>query len=356
LLEALKAEKSANRDKEAILRNHAHYNQIITRKEDKKKAAAAALPTSKQAAEASATVPGGKKSSKKGQAANGTANSAVPQSGKNVISSTSKSAGTTAPAANAATPSKPAKGPKPPRAPPPSKATGEGKAQQGSKNGEESSRAPVAQISIAGQPAPSTEGAAPASAPPRRSRPVIGLASRQFEAALSGVAGLANAATERKKREKEREAQAAVASATPAGSSATSSQVPVDVTATFARIDGSDNEKSNPLTPVPPTSPRKKTRRGTRRGGHHADADTEGAGTQVKVPSILQRADAPPAIFQKDGPVITNSVLPSPAILTASSSVNAAANNTRGGGRRGRGGGGRGGVGRGGAPSAPRGG
>ncbi|KAJ8700820.1 hypothetical protein PTI98_003810 [Pleurotus ostreatus] len=41
LLEALKAEKSAAKDREAILRNHAHYKEIASRKEDAKKKAAA---------------------------------------------------------------------------------------------------------------------------------------------------------------------------------------------------------------------------------------------------------------------------------------------------------------------------
>ncbi|CAA7266188.1 unnamed protein product [Cyclocybe aegerita] len=71
LLEALKAEKSANKDKEAILRNHAHYNQIMvpsSRKEEKKKASgppASSRPVETPASTASNVQP--KKSGKKGQ-------------------------------------------------------------------------------------------------------------------------------------------------------------------------------------------------------------------------------------------------------------------------------------------------
>ncbi|KIP09958.1 hypothetical protein PHLGIDRAFT_85906, partial [Phlebiopsis gigantea 11061_1 CR5-6] len=55
LLEALKAEKSAQRDREAILRNHAHYKEIATsskaaKKEEAKHRAAANAPQAQKAA------------------------------------------------------------------------------------------------------------------------------------------------------------------------------------------------------------------------------------------------------------------------------------------------------------------
>ena len=61
LLDALKAEKSAQRDKEAIQRNHAHYKDAAhasKKDESKKKAAAAAGFTSevKQSGESAAPL------------------------------------------------------------------------------------------------------------------------------------------------------------------------------------------------------------------------------------------------------------------------------------------------------------
>ncbi|KAF9551714.1 hypothetical protein CPC08DRAFT_699055 [Agrocybe pediades] len=349
LLEALKAEKS----RESIMRAHAHYNQNYNRILKKN---APPPPTPKQAVE---TPSNGKKSAKKGQAPNGVPASPTRQNGKEGAPSTSKGSANAPPSANSATQSKPTKAAKPPRAPAPSKGANEAKT---NKNAEETSRT-TAPVAIATPSKPATDAVAPApataTAPPRRTRPVLGLGSRQFEAALSGVAGLANAASERKRKEKEAQATS------PASASANSitnaapaaAQASANANANFARIDASDSEeKDKPVSSVStlPTSPRKKTRRGNR-GRGNAPADGEGESQQVKVPAILQRADAPPAILQKDARRTPNSVLPAPSTVTASSSVNSA-NNTRGGGRRGRGGGGRGGPGRGGAPSAPRGG
>lgn len=100
-----------------------------------------------------------------------------------------------------------------------------------------------------------------AAAPPRR-RPVIGLASRHFEAALTGAGVNATAAERRSRREKERERE-----------SGTNNAIPGEAKAT-------------------PPSPKRD------RGAKHG---APGAGPTVKIPSILQRLDAaPPAIMQRD--------------------------------------------------------
>jgi regulator of nonsense transcripts 3 len=75
LLDALKAEKSAQRDKEAIQRNHAHYKdaaQASKKDDSKKKAAAAAAaasgtPEAKQGGDLTAQL--GKRAAKKAAAA-----------------------------------------------------------------------------------------------------------------------------------------------------------------------------------------------------------------------------------------------------------------------------------------------
>ncbi|KAF8964760.1 Smg-4/UPF3 family-domain-containing protein [Flammula alnicola] len=338
LLEALKAEKTANKDKEAILRNHAHYNQINvgpSRKEEKKKAGAASAPPPSKQSEiktgnaTNAAVASGKKAQKKAQG--GVPAATAPQNAKNA------SQGASGPAfKNAANNPPTAKPAKPPRAP------------RGAQAKSAANDTPHVEPSAALPPSPldSTNSTAPPAV--RRTRPVIGLASRQFEAALSGVSGLAIAATERKRREKEREAQAAAASG--------GTHVPATPTApsaSFARIDGSDTDK-----PVAPPSPKKeKTRRGGRGGGGGGAGSSAAAAAsanvpQVKVPSILQRAaDGPPSsIIQRDTSGPPNEASNGTTSPTAERSSTGP--NSRGGGRRGRGAG----RGRGGASGAPRGG
>ncbi|KAJ7594258.1 Smg-4/UPF3 family-domain-containing protein [Mycena floridula] len=167
LLEALKAEKAANKDKEAILRNHAHYkDQTILagprpKKEDKKKPPPTAKPGD--------SPPLGKKAAKRAAAA---AAAAAATAGPSADTASVKTAGATKP-------------PKPPKAP-----------KQAAP-----AKAPV--------PVPSTSTASPAEAEAnstlpagaRRSRPVIGL-GRQFEAALTG-AGVGTSKAARARKEKE---------------------------------------------------------------------------------------------------------------------------------------------------------
>ncbi|KAJ3477471.1 hypothetical protein NLI96_g10441 [Meripilus lineatus] len=184
LLEALKAEKSAQKDKEAIQRNHAHYKDPIvasglappvggSKKEDTRKRSSGAPPPSK----ATETQP----SKKGGQS---------PSTGQ----SSSKP-----------TPPSPAK-------------SGRGhRDRQASKSVSITISTPTPVTSpdttiTASPTSQTTPLATPATTPapaPRRTRPVLGLGSRQFEAALSG-AGVAISTSDRKAR-RERERQASVA-------------------------------------------------------------------------------------------------------------------------------------------------
>ena len=228
LLEALKAEKSANKDKEAILRNHAHYT--------------------------------------------GTADGSVTEVTKPV---------------------------KAPRARPP--------------------RAPKNQSNNASQNTTVDEAAtAPSEAPARRSRPVIGLASRQFEAALSGVGGKT-----KRERGKEKESSAPSNDNGPSSEAApTSSSVTVSVPPRLgAGATGSDEVESRSSS-----SPKKERTRRSGRGGGGASAGAP----PVKISGILQRVDTapvPPATLEQGEGLINTSV---------SSTTGVVGGGNRGG-RRGRG-------------------
>jgi regulator of nonsense transcripts 3 len=271
LLEALKAEKSANKDKEAILRNHAHYNHIIppvSRKEDKKKNIPA--PQSQVSKEGTSVTDSGSgpKSSADGPATEAT---------------------------------------KPPKAP-------RARAPRPAKN----------QSNNSSQNATVDEAAAsPSEAPARRSRPVIGLASRQFEAALSGVGG-----RERRKRERGKEKESPAPEGNDNGPSSEAAPASSSVAVPIPPKHGGSATGSDEVEPRPSSSPKKeRTRRGGRGGGGAGGAS--GGAPPVKISGILQRADIAPtppaAIEQGEGLVNTNG--------------NPTSGN-RGGGRRGRGRGG----------------
>ncbi|KAI0342420.1 hypothetical protein BDW22DRAFT_1413639 [Trametopsis cervina] len=203
LLEALKAEKSAQKDKEAILRNHAHYkdmnptalNPSSKRDDSKKKAAPSNNPPAKTN-EPSA----GKKAAKKAAAAAKAAAAPGPPASQ---------AKETPPQPTVAAPSKPKAAPPTPRSQR-TRDRGGSKGAASANNDTAKVRPPATQSNTPSQPPatdppsqPEQAGAAPpAPAPaPRRARPVIGLASRQFEAALSGAMG----GKSRKEKEKEKE-------------------------------------------------------------------------------------------------------------------------------------------------------
>ncbi|KAK7683827.1 hypothetical protein QCA50_013203 [Cerrena zonata] len=177
LLEALKAEKSAQKEKEALARTQAHFKEHPPtiavppkREESKKKGAAAPPSTSTKPADQQAPPTPGKKAAKKAAAA---AKAAAQQETSNASASSPKSA------------------PKQPRSEPP---TPKKQRQAKAAAGNVQSPPPPALIippvdtATSSAPAPVTTNntTQQAVAPPRR-RPVIGLASRQFEAALSGA-------------------------------------------------------------------------------------------------------------------------------------------------------------------------
>ena len=304
LLDALKAEKSAIKDKEAILRNHAHYNQIVTpasRKEDKKKPTPAPQPQASKASEGApanvvngAIGTGGKKSFKKGHHAPPPPVVALPKAATATdLASKNPADGTVA---------EPAKPPKAPRA---------HRVAAQSKNHSNHSN-------------PDTVGdtpAAPSEASARRSRPVVGLASRQFEAALSGVGARDRRA--KGERGKEKESSAPASNVDGPSSEATPASPPVAV----LPIHGASGDK------VAPPSPKKDR---TRRGGGRNSGGGGGAsgGPPIKVSGILQRVDtAPPASTEQGASEGSINVSVNP---TTTSGV--VGNGNKGGGRRGRGG------------------
>lgn len=216
----------------------------------------------------------------------------------------------------------------------------------------------------------------PPAEPSRRTRPVIGIASRQFEAALN-IAGLANSASERRKREKDKVADTqnpandigsgpSRISPKGRGNDTPSEGQDIPLKPSSTTVDDLDPDKA---APSPPPSPKKeKSKRGGRVGA-------SGRGSApVKIPSILQRTDTKrnegpsqtiPMTMQRSAPsgseVTLAPVIPEPPAATQSNSPPPAglggshtAPRGRGRPRGGRGGGG--GRGRGGQPSNPRGG
>lgn len=299
LLEALKAEKSANKDKEAILRNHAHYNQVISpasRKEEKKKATPASHPQASQVSEGTSTnvinnvvATGSKKSSKKGQP-----HAQPPTNFSPVSKNSTDNPVTEHPKA--------AKAPRAPRVTPQSKNQSNNLSQNGTVDNAD---------------------AAPSEAPARRSRPVIGLASRQFEAALSGVGGRERRA--RGERGKEKESSAPAGNDGPFNEIAAASSSVAILPSHGAGATASDEVE------LPPSPKKERTRRGGGRGGGG------GGGAPVRISGILQRVDtAPPATIEQG--VAEGSVdvtVTSTAATTATTGI--AGSGSRGGGRRGRG-------------------
>ncbi|KAG2076243.1 hypothetical protein BDR04DRAFT_1207556 [Suillus decipiens] len=189
LLEALKAEKSAQKDKEAILRNHAHYKDISAasagRKEEVKKKAAAPTAVLQKQLEAKPAAPLSRKAKKAAAAAAAAVQKAsTPAQTAQTIPSAAK--GTSAGPTNL--PAKP-----PPQAP------AVPRQRRPSQSRQQAPKVLAAPLppKPAVQPTPASAEAAPP-ANSRRGRPVIGL-GRHFEAALNGAVGPSGG----KKREKD---------------------------------------------------------------------------------------------------------------------------------------------------------
>ncbi|KAJ7264440.1 Smg-4/UPF3 family-domain-containing protein [Mycena haematopus] len=315
LLEALKAEKAAQKEKESALR------QIAQQK--KKNAAAAAAQTA-----STSGAPLSKKAAKKAAAAAAAAASVAPKPGAAGPSKPAGPASAAQPANINAAPPRPPKPSKAPRQParvpgPPAVPT---------------------DVSVASALNTGPGGTAePPAAAARRTRPVIGLASRQFEAALSG-AGVASAAgsvagpgAEQRKSRRERERERAAAAAAAAGSE-----------------EGAPAGSAGPSGNAPPPRKEKPPRRKDSVSGGVTVSTAGGSGAEVRVPSILQRAAdpttvpavAPVIVHRIDGDVM---VQPQAGVIPVNfAAANANVGPPRGGGRGGRGGRGGGGRARGG--------
>ncbi|KAJ7029287.1 midasin nuclear AAA ATPase [Mycena alexandri] len=361
LLEALKAEKAAQKEKETAIRQIAQQK----RDEAKKKSAAAAAP-----AASTSNAPLSKKAAKKAAAA-AASTQAASKAGPGGAGPSKQSAAPSN-AINAAPP-RPAKAPKsarpqqqaqsqsqripgPPAVPTDvSLASAAGAIQSQRIPGPPAVPTDVSVASAANSGiVPNEPPAAPIAS--RRTRPIIGLASRQFEAALSG-AGVAPGAgaggAERKsRRERERDRAAASAGTTVdkdagAGGSGAGAGAGANGAPPFPR-----KEKQQPMR-------RKESVSGVSGG---VALSTQAPEYTVRIPSILQRgppggggdqvvtpASAPVIVHRIDGDV---QVAPQAGVIP----VNFAAMRGGGagpgaGGRRGgagRGGRARGGVGRGG--------
>lgn len=308
LLEALKAEKSASKDKEAILRNHAHYKDpaILASTNALRGAHAVVGASSKDEAgkkkggpstqpKEAAFADAGKKGKKahvtqaavaKQQHAPAAAKKEHAPSPKPSRAARQQAAAARAAAAaqTAAQPQVRVSDNRPAEAPPVS----------ASSSGEGGGAAATAPASVA-----ANVGAAVAAS--RRGRPIVGLGSRHLQAALSQVGA---AAIERKRREREKDISAKE------GTSANAVDASVETGQGLELgIDGAIPTSPEPHAgreiskPGSPSSPRRDRRRKDR-VGHQPEGG-------LKVPSIMQRPDGvPPPALQRDAP---GQVLPSPA-------------------------------------------
>ena len=201
LLEALKAEKIAQKDKEAIIRNHAHYKDILNvspssslRKEEKRKTTRAEAATVKKAKKGSSVPPKAVQIQAQSSTgpSHGAGNTVSPlvkpqslptrQSRKHAAKASKEVI--QIPPAVVSVPTPASKDTIVPVAP--------------LKTFSTSVAPPKALFSA---PVVPEEVMSNATAPARRGRPVLGLGSRHFEAALSGV----GVTGERKRREKSRD-------------------------------------------------------------------------------------------------------------------------------------------------------
>ncbi|KAJ4001906.1 Smg-4/UPF3 family-domain-containing protein [Lentinula boryana] len=303
LLEALKAEKNAIKEKAAIKEKVAIMRN-------------AALETARK--EDAARKKGGKTF---GELAASTSAPPAPSNKKPNKKSVSNANNTSGPTS---TPG--AGGPPVKFSGPPSKAS-KATRQQSSQPPSQPPTQPPLKVSTQPPSASQSQSqeTAPSAAPSRRTRPILGLASRQFEAALSGAGVNAGERKSRKEREKERQAPAANKEKEKDQASGK------DAPSTPANVANG--------TTSGPTSPKRDRGSGKRKSSVSSNGGAPVA-TVSKVPSILQRTLATdtsgpttPAIFQRGG---------DESVLGSSPSVEASpvARGGRRGRGRGRGGGG----------------
>jgi len=219
LIEALIAEKAAQRDKEAILRNHAHYkDQSVIN---------SAIPPSKREAkkkEVAKPTPPPESSKKVKKAAQKQAKGATPQTPKSAPANASTPVPTVMPKVNP--PPKPVKEPRkqsqkqePQKQPPRPKPD------------PQPSDPPTQGNTSAATSTPGPSHSGQQSAAPRRNRPVLGVSSRQFEVALS------SAGVKSKKKEKEKKDDARIDSKATEGKTREEAAKEKDPPPVSARID-----------------------------------------------------------------------------------------------------------------------
>ncbi|KAJ7625291.1 Smg-4/UPF3 family-domain-containing protein [Mycena polygramma] len=292
LLEALKAEKAAQKEKESAIRQIAQQKRDEAKKKNANAAVASTAstsgaPLSKKAAKRAAAAAAASSASTQGQAPKpGVASGSKPGPSKPGPAPPPTPNGTTA---------APPRPPKPPKAPRPQGIPGP--------------PAVPTDVSVASAANTGITNEPPAAAP-RRTRPVIGLASRQFEAALSG-AGVAGGPERKSRRERERERAAAAASAEGEGAPT-----------------GSGSGAANGA----PTPRKEKPAR--RKDSVSGGVAVSTPGGEVRVPSILQRASdpvvAPLVVHRIDGDV---PVQPQAGVIPVTFTANGVPRGA-GGGRR----------------------
>jgi regulator of nonsense transcripts 3 len=193
LLDALKAEKSAQRDKEAIQRNHPHYKDAVQaskREEFKKKAVATSSAAAESKKSGESTAPLGKRAAKRAAAA--AAQKAPAQAGPAAQPKSGNAPSEAKPPSSSPSKGKSARASKHHRKPPPS--TAPSQVAPVSAATAPSSPPPTEAIAQVLSPAPTARALTPASSNnPGMTRPVLGIVSRHFGAALSGADALERA-------------------------------------------------------------------------------------------------------------------------------------------------------------------
>ncbi|KAI6020234.1 Smg-4/UPF3 family-domain-containing protein [Pisolithus microcarpus] len=283
LLEALKAEKLAQKDKETILRSHAHYKEsaIAAKKEETKKKAAAVV----QAQAATQATGATQKSANEG---GGTPQPMSKKSRKAAIAAQKAAAQDThSPVRIAVKPSPSVASAAAPNVAPAPPTVSRSHRDRPSK-GQKAAAAASAQVRATEiiSPAPptsapaslATEGGAPTTpsltptpTPVRRGRPVVGI-GRHLEAALNGVVGGGGERKRRGEKEKEKEKEAGSVSS-PAGGGATEGK-----NSTVGSVTG------------PGSSGGKRKEYHSSGGKQKEDKPTTGGGTGGT--SVLQRSEA----------------------------------------------------------------
>ncbi|KAI5121911.1 hypothetical protein M0805_000240 [Coniferiporia weirii] len=320
LLEALKAEKQAQRDREIILKSHAHYQRdadATARRRGKQPQPHVPAQAERDVGGGASALGQGKRSRRGGGGKKGEAS--APKD-KEPASGPSKS------------PVKSQNKPPVPAAPAVAKDTSKEKDSGGSTVKDEQRE--------------------------RRVRPAFSLggASRQFEAALTGAGVVpAGGAERRSRREREKDKKAA----TPAGGESSANPPPAPAGPAGGGADkDKGKDKDKPDKPQAPTSPNRERTRGGRKRGDSVKSPTRSTNPAENgpgiTPTILTRTPGPPGIIQRPAGAANGETLGSLPPPTGGGRQGSSGGDGVGRGGRRRGGRGRGApagqAGRGGAP------